>query len=743
MKIVKNPYEVFDNYIIRTPIFSNSEYSKFIENSSNFENADFLKISSNKLLMTGIFIASENLFNQIDKWKNGGVIEEKKIKKIKNSLFKYFTRASNKCTPFGIFAGSAIGNFSDKSTEIILSEKRNYFGRLNIEFLHEVLFQYETQKINKSTVLYKNSTLYKLGNIYRYVERSESKNFKFSQIENDEYLNYLLEITSREISLDDILKNFHQKFKDIIDNDDLIDFIESLIDNQILIKDNTFKLTGRPGIEQAIEIAKNNNFKSINDLTLLKKALDNIKHGDFSYAQSLIQNQKNTLKTSNIYSSIIQVETYLETKKNIISDGHISKVKKTISFLNNISYYSPNKDLIDFKNNFKNRFGEEKISISVALDPESGVPFRKVLDFDENPIIDDLVFNERPQNKQTNWNPMQLILKSKIDKVLKEGGNTVILNNNDSTDLLNSWNDLPDTLSSMINIICINGRQKIIFNGFGGSSASNIHTRFCYGNSEIYGYVKKINHYEQSVNPEKILAEIIHLPENRLFNIFNRPGLKPYEIPILSKSHNHSKQINLNDIYIHIDHKDDIILSSNKYNKEIIPYLSNAHNYDSGKNLPIYEFLSEMQFYKKRKSIYFDTRPLEQTFKYIPRIEYNDVILKKATWVISTEEIKDWYILKNNWNKLKENIVEFLKINDMCESICLKMGEDEWPIDFNNYNSVLLLLNLTKNHDVFQLIENLSKYSIVKNQNGETFSNEIILGFYNSNKLKYEKKQTS
>ena len=82
-----------------------------------------------------------------------------------------------------------------------------------------------------------------------------------------------------------------------------------------------------------------------------------------------------------------------------------------------------------------------------------------------------------------------------------------------------------------------------------------------------------------------------------------------------------------------------LILRSKKHNKEVIPHLTNAHNY-SNNSLPIYHFLCDYSNQNIRTSLFFDWGGLSKIYDFLPRVEYENIILSKAQWKINSEQIK-------------------------------------------------------------------------------------------------------
>jgi len=102
------------------------------------------------------------------------------------------------------------------------------------------------------------------------------------------------------------------------------------------------------------------------------------------------------------------------------------------------------------------------------------------------------------------------------------------------------FTDLPDTLSSMIEVY----GSKIFIKDAGGSSAVNLLGRFSYEEGPLNDHVTNIIQIEERINKDKILAEIVHLPEARTGNILQRPHIRNYEIPYLGHSKIRKKKSN-------------------------------------------------------------------------------------------------------------------------------------------------------------------------------------------------------
>jgi hypothetical protein len=204
-----------------------------------------------------------------------------------------------------------------------------------------------------------------------------------------------------------------------------------------------------------------------------------------------------------------------------------------------------------------------------------------------------------------------------------------------------------------------------------------------------------------------------------------RPVLRTYEIPYLSNSilpKNH--QIELDDLMVSVKY-DKIILRSKKLNKEVIPCLSNAHNY-SNNALPIYHFLCDLQGQNINPIYKFDWGILKYHYNYFPRVLYQDVILAKAKWLITEEELK-LNISFNDFEKWrnKKQIPKYVNI---------VAGDTTLLLDLEKEVCFKLLKKALKGKNKITLEEFIfAANSVVKDDQSNQYVNQFIVSFYNNN----------
>ena len=239
---------------------------------------------------------------------------------------------------------------------------------------------------------------------------------------------------------------------------------------------------------------------------------------------------------------------------------------------------------------------------------------------------------------------------------------------------------------------------------------------------------------EKQCNPHQLMAEIVHLPESRVGNILMRPALREYEIPYLAKSIvPPENQLPLEDLMLSV-RKGRLFLRSKKHDTEVLPRLTNAHNYSSGA-LPIYQFLANMQNQDKRPGVFFRWGPFENTFPFLPRVTYKEVILAPKTWNMSDKDLKQLQQSQHDTALLQKHIDDFIIAKALPTYVLLKERDNELLINLKNLTSVQMLLVTVKNKKRFILTEFLHATGTESTIPEHYHTNQVVLSFYNESRL--------
>lgn len=543
-------YIPFKKAVVRTPllplsiIFELTEKSK--ENSEIFE--IYLKeIFNQPLLKESIFLASPILYEEAIKWLTNSIDSNKEKDRIKLSLIRYLLRMSSRCTPFGLFAGCSIAEISQIETNIYLSEQKDYYRHTRLDMMYLCNLSLEILKnegIKKNLRYFANSSIYPSGKQLRYVEFrfvNSRRNHFLVQVEDSAYLQLVLNEASNGNKQPQQLAESISKYDPEISIEEAYEFIDNLIDAQVLVSELEPSVTGQEYIDCLIEII--GQIPEANEFyeTLIKiqdkiKIIDSKSPGvEIGIYKEVIE-LANQLKIPFETKFLFQTDLIKPITTSNISQDIVNEIIEGITVLGKFSRLPKTTNLSLFINNFIERYEEREVSLLEVLDNETGIGYIQNNNRgDINPLVDDLAI-QRSNPLEIEWSKKNSFLLKKYIECTKTSGSEIVISEKDIEHFHSDLTDLPETMAALVSIIPDhNGDRKIIISNIGGSSAANLLGRFCHSDSKIYQFTKEITEREHLDNEDKIIAEIVHLPESRTGNILLRPNLRKYEIPFLAK----------------------------------------------------------------------------------------------------------------------------------------------------------------------------------------------------------------
>lgn len=721
----------FSQYVVRTPLFPISLYQDL---SANYSRKNAINIYNQPLIREALNLASPELVKELDKWINNDLnfVDNKKTA-LELTLLKYIARMSSRCTPFGLFAGCSVGKI-ESQTNVVLkhSIKHKRFTQFDMQFWVALLQNIASRKTAIYNLKYfPNSSIYELGDFYRYIAYKYVKTnrehtitaFRKSEVLKEILLKAKLGLTVKEM------------VSVIADNDseraEAQKFIIQLIDTQFLISEIDAAITSNNKFNRVLSILKN-----VSDLKKEYHFLENINKQILDLDKSLIptahqyQEIKDLIRKEGFeYDEkyLFQTDLNTTTVANTLSKSSIEKVAQSLRFLNGIQPKTSFNDIQNFSTAFTKRYESQEMPIMIVLDTESGLgyPVNQGMN-DSHEILEAFSFKSKAKQKENQvWTSYDFILEKKLQESILNNCNKIELSESDFPDFDVSLDNAPATFSVMIEVY---DNEKIAIESSGNISAAKLFGRFCNGNSAIHELTKEIINKEENYYPDKILAEIVHIPQSRTGNILRRPVLRKYEIAYLANSGVENKNsIELNDLFISVKNAK-IILRSKKLDKEIIPCLSNAHNYSNSSN-PLYHFLCDLQGQNTKPIHRFNWGVLESHYNFFPRVEHKEVILSKARWIISKLEINSFSNLKTP--HLLKAFSKWKTTRGIPRFVNWVNADNTLLLDLQTEIGIELFLKSTQNRDKIILEEFLfTGESIIRNNLQEGFCNQFIVPFY-------------
>jgi thiopeptide-type bacteriocin biosynthesis protein len=711
------------NFVFRSPFYGTSQ---------KFQEFEFLE---------SLYLASPAFYEEFYKHLNNPILDNKDLKKINNSFYKYQRRASNRCTPFGLFAGISVGDWSDESNIILDSNLKKTLSRktrLDMNVLFSIVQELTKQSFIKPHLkYYPNTSVYLIGNSYRYIEYYYIDNRRFHRLNKVDYTSYLRNILSEcrnGLNQHDLISLL---INDEIDFDEANDFISELIASQLLINELEPTITGDDYFTVLLKNLENIYIKhssvELRDLLELLISIDELIKINDSEVFNSIESYKYIYQKIKVIlpelneTNLFQIDLYKVPNVAKLDISIQVQLQNAISFLNKISPPDLNVNLEKFKNRFRDYYEDNEVSLLLALDTETGIGYPEKDKNGINDLIDTIYTIKVDNGNEIKWDSLQVHLLKLITSSIKQNKKVIEISELDFKNIDYSDSILPYSYSIMFKMLNI-ASNKINVSSIGYSSAINLLGRFAGGDEKLHNIIKEIAIFEQEQIPDKILAEIVHLPESRTGNILARPNFRAYEIPYLAKSSvDNEFQIKMEDLVLKLV-DDKIILFDKRLKKEIIPRLGNAHNYINN-SLPLYHFLGDLQTqYFTKTSLSFHWGVLANQFSFLPRVEYQNSVLSPAKWQLRKHDLEPFQ------NKTITSIEKYDLFFNLKERIELPVRfliadyDNELLITSDDLIAIDTFIDAVKNRNEITLIECLFEedFALIKDTNGNSFANECI-----------------
>ncbi len=695
---------------------------------------EFLKLLlDNPTFVEALYLASPVLFQEAINWKNDRITDPKKLIKIPISLGKYYLRMCCRSTPFGLFAGCGVVEWNEETNLELASETKRK-TRLDMHFAGALAQKLaEIPEIKFSLKFSPNSSVYRVGEEIRFIEYSYvdgQRKHQITAITWSDYIQLVLDLCKFGNTIQEIVPTL---VEDDISEEEATNFVEKLIESQLLVSELEPAITGEEFTSQIKNTLSNHSNISdlLNKIENYLAKIDTKTDNNILVYQEVIEFIK-AFGISYEEGKLFQTDLVKIFDKNQLSFEYQIILEEIYHLFQKISLNSINQKLKDFKSNYFERYETRELPILIALDTEIGIGYGDLGKSKNTPIAEGLNLPETVNNS-TNFsqNPFQQFLFNLWLEAYKNNDYTVELKEEDLKNF--ATNDVKTSPSNSV-MFRLTGDEElpIYLEGFSGSSATNLLGRFAHADENVLDIIQKISTEEQARNPDTIFAEIVHLPENRIGNILLHPPFREYEIPYLAKSSLPiENQIPLNDLYISVDlQKDKVVLRSKRLNKEIIPRLSNAHNF-SQNSLPLYNFLCDLQTQNLQSNFDLGWLNIAHQTVFSPRLIYKKVIISLASWRFKKEDLLVLTTCKSDDFLL--TIQKFCLKWKLPKRFLLTDYDNELLVNTENLLSVQIWIDAIKNRIKIEIKEFFydNEKSIIKNNLGQGFTNQFIASFIN------------
>ena len=718
-------YAYTDLVVFRTPRYPEQYIHRALDDKDFFKS-----VVSSEEFKRAIYFASPTLSAEHEKYL-AGTLPPKQVARLEGSLLKYLARMSTRCTPFATLASCATASVGDHD-DMAIAHEIDCNLRPDMLYLCSLSQSLLCNNEIRRRARYKvNSTLYHIGNKLRYIAyryTPDGRTYSIEQVANSRLLNFTLKQCHSYIGFEELAARITGDYD--IPHDDAAKYIDTLIDNQLIISELDPTITGEDYFTHLRQlVGLHGSDDDIAAIGSMAAALQQANSGNNLQQLALCYNEmaaalgKYGIKSNKKF--LIQVDSFRRQQQYTISDTLMAQLGEYMAFLDKITPRTENSSIADFRRRFTERYDSQEVGLLEALDPDSGIGYVIKDDRVPNPLIAGLRLPQRHRSAiQITLTPLTAILLKKLADYNPATSDTIVLTNKDVKGLDASIGDLPLSMAAFFRVIGKNddGSYRLADLHFTGMSAANMLGRFAYADSSIKTIVDTIARQEQAAKPNAIIAEIAHISESRTGNILARPHLRDYEITYLTNSTlDNEHVIPVSDLTVSVQGTR-VVLRSRRLQKEVIPRLTTAHNYRYN-TTPVYRFLCDLQTQAVRPSLYFSWGGLENALDYLPRVVYKNCILSPAKWVLPKEDFMTRPIPDI------EKVRQWRNSKKLPREVNIVMGDNKLYIDMESETSIALMLREVAKLNRFTLEEYIPCTGITTDCQGNNYNNEFIVPY--------------
>lgn len=739
-------------FVLRAPLLSYSEFEKWNQVCLDAgpcaleRGLDWLRERFREpLAREALGIASATLAERFDAWVVKPTTRDGD--RIVFPLSRYLTRMATRSTPFGLFAGCALGTIANSNRLTVDTPYRNFrCTRLDTGLLVQVARSLAKDADLRQALRFRpNSSMTSDARRIQYAAEElagSQRRYVLVELERTGALTAALNAAATAADFRTIALAVREAEPDV-DMEEADEYVSELVDAQALVSDLGPAITsGSPleAIVQSLSLTSSGHpavqiLKSVRDGIA---ALDATPIGTNRTAQEQeILRAIAPFATPASSSAAFQVDMGLATLTASISPNVAEQMLRTACLINDYIPWLPNEALARFRDDFVRRYGHASVPLLEALDEEAGIGFGRTHSFgqDTSTLLNGIHLGrslERPAARAPT--EFDKLIATKLS-ALPEHADELTLTEAELRALPRLNQPLPASFS-LVGAIAARGadalernQYELVLSFVDGPSAGNWLARFCNVLPSLTSHLQEIFRLEESLSPEAIHAEIVHLPSGPIGNILARPTLRAHEIVYLGvPSSDPADRIEASDLMVTV-WQGRVALFSRSRRCEVIPRLASAHNFSDERNLPVYRFLGSLQAQStplRRTWVWPDRARLPT---YLPRVKIGHTIVSLAQWRIERRLIDS---LRSDFERNPTDAGRsFQDRFRLPRLVCVADGDNSLLLDLHNELSVASLVNLIQGRDYTILTEHFPSASdlCMSDRQGEPYGHELVIPF--------------
>lgn len=696
-------------------------------------------------MIESIFLASPSLEERSHLLRVSG--DPEKTRGLEAALTKYLARLSVRCTPFGTFAGNSLGTF-DRHTRLQVSGLREAkrMTRLDMDYLSELVAGLACEPEVRNSISYvPNSSLVEVAGSFRYAEarfREGKRNYFLVDVEPSEPLRRILAAAKSGASLAQLAESL---VDDDISSEDAGEFLVQLVEAQILVPELGPLVTGDNPLEDLVRRLKNLpvELPTVRQLDLVRDTLQAFDERGLGVSSQEYRNLAHSLEgvLAPDLSKLFQVDLGRPSRALTITPRLADELLQGTQVMLDLFAPGRHDPLKEFVAAFEERYGDRRVPLVEVLDEDFGIGFEVSHGpgVDPSPLLAGIPWNSPEADERVVFGARARYIQWKIAETIAAGREEWVIDREEAAKFHSPKNPtMAEAFHVMATILTPaeadqdgtvrpeSGKPLAVLESAMGPSGARLLGRFCRNGTTLCEAVRAHLREEESLHPEVIYFELVHLPEGRVGNILARPVLRDFELAYVGASGATKDRIlSLEDLTVELD-SGNVVLRSRTWGREVRPRLTSAHN-TAWKSLAVYKFLAALQSEGCVEGVTWLWGPLSGQPR-LPRVRWGNLILARQQWNASraeTERLRAGrgfaaFREAEIWRG-ERNLPRFVGLVD---------SDNVLPIDWHNPLSVESFLDEIRGREGFALQEIFSgeRSDIVESDEGRLM-NEVLIPY--------------
>ncbi|ATB27146.1 lantibiotic dehydratase [Melittangium boletus] len=664
--------------------------------------------AADPLVREALFVASPMLMDSLPAWESAP--ESERGQKVERTLVRYFARMAGRATPFGLFAGLSVGHLAERTHLHIpgrMALRRH--TRLDMDYVCALVERVRREpEVRRSLRYLPNSSLYRLAGQWRYLEmrsRGRERSYHLTAVESAPHLEATLERAGSGATLPRLASALVDEVAGV-SYEEALAYVETLVREQLLLPTWAPTLTGPEPVPHLLEQARD--VPALNEvherLSSVQRALALIDAQPLGLSPDAYREVAHALEPLPVpveLPRLFQVDMFRSIPDATLSSPVVDEMLRGLEALRRMTPRRSGNSLLErFRQRFLERYESRCVPLAEALDEENGVGavFSRGPGRSTGPLLGGFVLPRGRQEEEGRWSARWAHLLRRLEDVRGTDARELELTDEDLKAMeIHEPVSLPDAFGVVATLVgesaeaVDQGRFQLLLENLHGPSAGSYLGRFCHGEPALEARVREHLRAEEALRPDVLFAEVVHLPQDRMGNVTCRPRLRPNDLVFLGESGAGPEQrILLSDLWVSVEGSR-VVLRSKRLGREIVPRMSNAHNYASY-GLNIYRFLGQLQ-HTHASWLQFSWGPLARS-SFLPRVVYGRTVLSLACWNMEAPRLEAWGRARDA--ERFDAVQRFRHEARLPRWICLRDEDNQLPIDLDNVLSVDTLVQAIK-----------------------------------------------